>query len=144
MDTNLSTALIAAGSACLGALIPCLFSYFGKRQEFNNNRKTQLDDIRRNAFKDFIKALQTMMNDGSKNSFLTLQESVNNLLLFAGPKLSSSVNEFYTILIQRTIQGNPLTEEEQTKYRTDIINAMRKEIGISDDELKKVTMIKAG
>ena len=31
MDNAICTAIIAAGSACLGALIPSLFSYLGKR-----------------------------------------------------------------------------------------------------------------
>lgn len=144
MDTNLLTALIAAGSACLGSLIPCLFSYLGKKQELKNDRTSKVEEIRRTAFIDYIDALQTTMNNSDKDSFLQFQAKTNKLLLFAGPKLSSLVHEFYTNLVERSNQGNPMTEEEQTKYRTDIFNTMRKEIGISGDKLKKVTMFKAG
>ena len=143
MDNTILTALIAAGSACLGALIPSLFSYLGKRREYKNDRKTKLEEIRRKEYNQYIEALQTMVNDGNRNNFLSLQVSTNRLLLFAGPKLSKLVNRYYSHIIEKTIQGEFLTLAEQTKYQTDIFNAMREELGVSKKDLENVSLVRA-
>lgn len=143
MDNTLLTALIAAGSACIGALIPSLFSYLGKRKEYKNDRDAKLEEIRRTEYNNFIESLQTMINEGSIENFITLQACINRILLFAGPKLSALVNKYYKDLIQRTSQENPLTLEEQTRYQTDIFNAMRDELGVSTEKLDKVSMVQA-
>ena len=46
MDNTILTALIAAGSACIGALIPSLFSYLGKRKEYENDKKWKMFEER--------------------------------------------------------------------------------------------------
>lgn len=145
MDINVSIALIAAFSACLGALIPSLFSYFGKKVEYENDSKAKLEEIRRKACNDFIDALQTMINSSNRDSFLALQTSTNKLLLFAGPELSILVNKYFNDLVQRTNQYKPLTLEEQVQYQTKIYNAMRKELGVSSDKtdnINKVSLIR--
>lgn len=144
MDNTLLTALIAAGSACIGALIPSLFSYLGKRKEYENDRKAKLEEIRRKVYNEYIDALQTMINVGNRDNFLPLQASTNKILLFAGPRLSSLVNQHYNDIVQRTLQGKPLTLEEHTRYQTDIFNAMREELGVSTEKLEKVSMVRAG
>ena len=143
MDNNVLIALIAAGSACVGALIPSFFSYIGKRLEYKNDRKAKINDIRRTAFDDYIDSLQKMINDSNEDNFHSLQKVTNKLLLFAGPKLSKLINQYYSELIERANQGNPFTKEEQTKYHTKIINTMRKELGVSKAVLKDVNMIRA-
>lgn len=144
MDSTLLTAIIAAGSACIGALIPSLFSYLGKRKEYKNDRDAKLEEIRRKEYNDYIEALQTMVNEGNRENFLTLQASTNRILLFAGPELSVLVNKYYNDIVQRTLQQRPLTLEEQTTYQTNIFNTMRKELGVSKEKLEKVSMVKAG
>ena len=72
MDNTILTALIAAGSACIGAFIPSLFSYLGKRKEYENDNKAKMEDIRRKAYYEYIEALQTMINAGNKDNFLPL------------------------------------------------------------------------
>ena len=52
-------------------------------------------------------------------------------------------NEYYNKLVESANQEIPMSLEEQTKYQTDIFNAMRKELGISTKELKKASMIRA-
>jgi hypothetical protein len=144
MDNTLLTAIIAAGSACIGALIPSLFSYLGKRKEYENDKKAKLEEIRRKVYNEYIDALQNMINVGNRDNFLPLQASTNKLLLFAGPKLSDLVNRHYYDIVQRTLQGNPLTLEEHTRYQTDIFNAMREELGVSTEKLDKVSMVRVG
>ena len=144
MDSTLLTAIIAAGSACIGALIPSLFSYLGKREEYKNDRDAKLEEIRRKEYNNYIEALQTMVNDGNRDNFLTLQTCTNRILLFAGPELSVLVNKYNNEVVQRTLQQKPLTLEEQTTYQTNILNAMRKELGISKEKLEKVSMFRAG
>lgn len=58
MDNTLLTAFIAAGSACLGALIPSLFSYLEKRKEYENDKKAKLEEIRRKVYNEYIDALK--------------------------------------------------------------------------------------
>ena len=143
MDNNLLTALIAAGSACLGAFIPSLFSYLGKKKEFENDKAEKIEAIRREEYGKYIEALQIMVNNSNKDNFLLLQESTNKLLLFAGPELCTTINEYYNKLVESANQKRPMSLEEQTKYQTDIFNARRKELGISTKELKKTSMIRA-
>lgn len=138
MDNTILTALIAAGSACIGALIPSLFSYLGKRKEYENDNKAKMEDIRRKAYYEYIEALQTMINVGNRDNFLPLQASTNKLLLYAGSELSGLINQYYNDIIQKT-----LTLEEHTKYQTDIFNEMRKELGITKEKLDKVSMVRA-
>lgn len=144
MDNTILTALIAAGSACIGALIPSLFSYLGKRKEYENDKKAKMEDVRRKAYYEYIEALQTMINAGNRDNFLLLQASTNKLLLYAGSDLSGLINQYYNDIIQKTLQGGPLTLEEHTKYQTDIINEMRKELGVTKEKLDKVSIVSAG
>lgn len=144
MDNTILTALIAAGSACIGALIPSLFSYLGKRKEYENDKKAKLEDIRRRAYYEYIEALQRMINAGNRENFLPLQASTNKLLLYAGSELSGLINQYYHDIIQKTLQSEPLTLEEQTKYQTDILNAMRKELGITKEKLDIVSVVRVG
>ena len=144
MDSTLLTAIIAAGSACIGALIPSLFSYLGKKKEYKNDRDAKLEEIRRKEYNNYIEALQTMVNDGNRDNFLILQACTNRILLFAGPYLSVLINNYYNEVVQRTLQQKPLTLEEQTTYQTNIFNAMRKELGVSKEKLEKVSMVRAG
>lgn len=141
MDNTILTALIAAGSACIGAFIPSLFSYLGKRKEYENDNKAKMEDIRRKAYYEYIEALQTMINAGNKDNFLPLQASTNKLLLYAGSELSGLINQYFNDIIQKTLLGGSLTLEEQTKYQTDIFNEMRKELGITKEKLDKVSMV---
>lgn len=142
MDNTLLTALIAAGSACIGALIPSLFSYLGKRIEYKNDRRAKMDEIRRKEYYRYIEALQTMINNENRDTFMELQASTNRILLFSGPKLSKKVNEYYKRII-KAAQGETMGLDELTKYNTDIINEMRKELNISNETLDSVDIVRA-
>ena len=144
MDNTMCTALIAAISACIGALIPSLFSYLGKRQEYKNDRTAKIEEIRRNEYCLYIETLQAMINEDNRDNFLALQKSTNRLLLFSGEELSKIINEYYSELVERTNENTQLTLEEQIEYQTKIFNTMRNEIGVDITKLKKVSMVRAG
>lgn len=144
MDNTMCTALIAAISACIGALIPSLFSYLGKRQEYKNDRTAKIEEIRRKEYCLYIETLQTMINEDNRDNFLALQKSTNRLLLFSGEELSKIINEYYSELVERTNENTQLTLEEQIEYQTKIFNTMRNEIGVDITKLKKVSMVRAG
>ena len=120
------------------------FIMLEERKEYENDKKAKLEEIRRKVYNEYIDALQNMINVGNRDNFLPLQASTNKLLLFAGPKLSDLVNRHYYDIVQRTLQGNPLTLEEHTRYQTDIFNAMREELGVSTEKLDKVSMVRVG
>lgn len=143
MDSTILTSLIAAGSACIGALIPCLFSFLGKQKEYKNNQKAKMDELRRVEYKIYIEALQTMINNGTRDNFLPFQTCTNRLLLFASPDVSNKVNRFYLETVNRTLDNNPLTKEEVDEYETRIVNAMREDLGIAGELLDKVSLVRA-
>ena len=68
-----------------------------------------MEDVRRKAYYEYIEALQTMINAGNRDNFLLLQASTNKLLLYAGSDLSGLINQYYNDIIQKTLQGGPLT-----------------------------------
>ena len=57
MNYVILTSVIAAASACIGALIPCVFSYLGKCNEYKYDRISKIDEIRRNEYNNFIESL---------------------------------------------------------------------------------------
>lgn len=143
MDNILLTSIIASASACVGALIPCLFAFLGKRQEYEMERLSKIEDVRRSEFAVYLESLQRMVNDGNRENFLKLQESTNRILLYAGQELSSIVYEYYINLIDRTNSGTQFSLKEHDEYQTKIVNAMRHELGVSKDELICVRVIRA-
>lgn len=143
MDNILLTSIIASASACVGALIPCLFAFLGKRQEYEMERLSKIEDVRRSEFAVYLESLQRMVNDGNRENFLKLQESTNRILLYAGQELSSIVYEYYITLIDRTNSGKQFSLNEHDVYQTKIVNAMRHELGVSKDELISVRVIRA-
>ena len=66
MDNILLTSIIASASACVGALIPCLFAFLGKRQEYEMERLSKIEDVRRSEFAVYLESLQRMVNDGNR------------------------------------------------------------------------------
>ena len=45
MNVTIITSIIAAAAACLGALVPCLFSFLGKKKEYEIARLEQIENI---------------------------------------------------------------------------------------------------
>ncbi len=143
MVTEIQTAIIAGASALVGSLIPTASSLLTKRWDYTKEEERKWKEIRREEYVKYVEALQNMVNNGDRDNFLQLQISTNRLLLFAGTDVSTLVNNFLNTIVTRTIQKNPLTQEEVEEYETNIINTMRKELDISKNKLKKVSFVKA-
>lgn len=79
MNATILTSIIAAAAACLGALVPCLFSYLGKKKEYQIARIEQIEQIRRTEYSFYLDVLQQMINESNR------EKSTNRLLLFQGP-----------------------------------------------------------
>lgn len=82
-----------------------------------------------------------MINESNRDNFLLLQKSTNRLLLFAGPELSTIINEYYNTIINNANAGKPTLNHEHISYQTKIVNAMRSELGVSTIELDQVRFI---
>ena len=130
MDNTLLTALIAAGSACLGALIPSLTSYGLARLNNKKELSMKTTDVQRNKYKELIAAIQAMMNNSSETNFCNLQNAVNDVLLFAGKDTAKIVSSYYHSIVELQNAGTGLNPQQHQKFQMDIINAMRKDLGI--------------
>ena len=84
-----------------------------------------------------------MINESNRDNFLLLQKSTNRLFLFAGPELSTIINEYYNTIINNANAGKPTLNHEHISYQTKIVNAMRSELGVSTIELDQVRFIGA-
>ena len=67
----------------------------------------------------------------------------NRILLYAGPKLSSIVYEYYITLIEGTNSGKQFHLKEHDEYQTKIVNAIRAELGLYESKLTRVRVIRA-
>lgn len=137
MDNTLLTALITGGSACMGALIASLFSYLsmGKQNKFDRNSK--LEEIRILEYKEYLDSIQKLVNDGTSwDNYYQFKLSSNRLMLFAGSELCKNVTE-YCNKLERTVIDKGFSFNQKDAY-TSILNAMRKEIGVTKEELKDV------
>lgn len=143
MDNIVLTSIIAAAAACMGALIPSVFSYLGKKEEYVLGRLAKIDDVRRSEFAIYLDSLQRMVNESNRDNFLKLQASTNKVMLYSGPGLSNLVIDYYNTLVERTNSGRPLLHNEQEEFLTEIVNAMRTELGITKAKLKRVRLIRA-
>lgn len=120
-----------------------LFSFLGKKKEYEIARLEQIEHIRRTEYCNFMDILQQMVNEGNHGNFLLLQKSINRLLLFAGPKLSLIINEYFNTLVTDANAGKPTLRDKHVNYQTQIVNAMRAELGVSATELEQVQFVKA-
>ena len=106
-------------------------------------RIEQIEQIRRTEYSFYLDVLQQMINESNRDNFLLLQKSTNRLLLFAGPELSTIINEYYNTIINNANAGKPALNHEHISYQTKIVNAMRSELGVSTIELDQVRFIGA-
>lgn len=138
---SIQTALIAAGSAFLGALVPSVFSYLGKRQEFKNAKKVRLNEIKIQVYEEYFNTLQNMVQNSNPDNFSALQSSTIKILMFADKGLANIVNDYIRRLVQSTTT-TPLTKEQHMDYQTKIINEIRKELGYTSSDLEKIEIVR--
>lgn len=135
MDNTLLTALIAAGSACIGALIPSVTSYGLARMNNKKDLSSKTIENQRNTYKNLIVAIQAMMNESNENNFNVFQSAVNDVLLFAGKNTANKVSNYYHNIVNLQNKGTGLNAKQHQQYQKDIINSMRKDLGICNEEI---------
>lgn len=150
MDDKILIAIISAGSAIVGGLVPAIFTFFAKKKELESNLKILKEqhsinqdnthkEIRRLEYAKFIEALQKERN--TQNNFSNLQDCVNRILLFADDNTASLINEYYTAICFGVMKREPLLNANQhDKYQKDIINSMRNDLGVSSKELDNILL----
>ena len=143
MNETLLISLIAAGSACLGALIPSLFSFLSLRIQFKNEKKLKNSDKQTEEYVAYIEAMQYMMNNPfDPNGFIVFQQHVNKVLLFSEKKTAELISEYYHTMIELQQQNKGLTPENHKKFQNDIINSMREDLlGVSSKKADKLYLI---
>ena len=148
MDDKILIAIISAGSAIIGGLVPAIFSYFTKKKELKSNldilqeqsrisRDSTNIEIRRCEYSKFIDALQKERNTGS--NFVDFQNSVNKILLFADHKTAVLINAYYTDICYGSMgRQTALSNDKHDEYQQKIINSMRYDLGVSCTDIDNI------
>lgn len=133
MDNGIMIAVIAALSAIAGGAIQGYFSYLLNKQENKYDRLRELDNKQKEIYWDFWHAMQAFMNHNTDaDAFETFQMNVTKLALYADNNTSKIVYEYFREEIGLTTLKKSLPRESHTKYQTEIMNAMRKHLGMEE------------
>lgn len=150
MEIAIQTALIAAGSAFLGALVPSVFSYLGKRQEYKNKKKVRLDERKINVYEQYLIAAQDIVQNKNEDKIKALQVATIKLRLYADDKdLVKYADEYFEHLTDSSLT----TGKGHKYYQDHIISFIRKELGyynrdagyilyLTKEQAKKANLIK--
>lgn len=142
MENTLQIAIVAASSAIVGAIVPSLMSYLNQRAAVRDNRKENNRKLQTEKYEYFILAMQNMMNNSSNsNCFANFQNAVNQILIYADNDTAVIINEYYRRMIELQQQNAGLNSERHKKYQGEIINSIRKNIGVSNKKLDDVYLI---
>lgn len=135
MKQEIYIAIIAAGSALVGSLIPTIIGYLNtlKQNKFELDRT--LLEKQKDIYWDLMNSLQIMINKQDNDSFVEMQKSVIKLSIYGDNTTSLALNKYYTELINSSLQlRKPLTKEEHQRFQTKIINGMRENLGLESFE----------
>src|SRR5690554_6353312 len=134
MDDKLLIALVAAGSALLGAVIPTVFNFFNNKKQRDFEIRKILLEKQKAAYFELLSCLQAMINQqGNEDLFRALQVAGNQVAIYGDESTSEEYLSYYYALVSGA-QGNrqPLTSKEHKDYQTKIMNAMRKGVGLGE------------
>lgn len=131
-DINIKIALIAAGSALIGALIPTLIGYITTRQQNKFELSQDLLQKQKEVYWELIESLQDIINVTQNEQFLNLQKSVLKVSMYGDNVTALALNKYFNELIQ-SAQGvrTLLSNEEHVKHQTQIINGIRNNFGLA-------------
>lgn len=142
MDNNILTVIIASASALLGGTIPALFTYMSKKKDYNYQKEQELNRTLMNEYVEYIQAMQNFMNsENSTECFLVYQNAINKVLLLAKEDTANIINEYFQCMIKSFKGVCVLTQDDNMRYHTAIINSMRKDLAISKNSINKVGFI---
>ena len=134
MDNTVFIALIAAGSAILGSVIPTIFNFWNNAQQREFEIKKILLEQQKAAYYELLSALQSIMNEQtSEDRFLALQVAGNQVAIYGDKKASQEyLNYYYAMVSQSQGKRPPLASVEHKGHQTKIMNAMRKGMGLDE------------
>lgn len=134
MNDTILISIISAGSALFGALIPTVITYLNNKEQNKFYLKRDLLNNQKDAYKQIMVALQDNINsDGA--GFYDLQKAILLLSIYGDNNSSKAMNDYYTELVNVILQKRPsLTNEEHRKFQLDVINGIRKNLGLKDFE----------
>lgn len=131
--------IISALSALLGALIPTVATVVIQLQQPRMDREKVLFDIQKDVLHEYLDALQSMINasnDGSiqiKKGIEGLMRATNKAALYVDCTTAEHLVDY-----RDAVFSGRLTETQHAKFQSDILNSMRKNIGLSSIRRFKV------
>lgn len=135
MKDELCIAIVAAGSALLGTLIPTVISYLSNLKQNKFELEKTLLEKQKDIYWDLMVSLQNMINSPTNEAFNEMQKSVIKLSIYGDNKSSISLNNYYRELINSSNGARgPLTQAEHQQFQKEIVNGMRSNLGLEPFE----------
>ena len=135
MTETIQIALISAGSALFGALIPTILSYLNNKEQNQFELKRDLLNNQKNAYRELMIALQNVISNQGNDEFRALQKAIIELSIYGDNISSHAMNNYYSALTSAsTGRRNHLTSEEHKEFQKEVINGIRKNLGLKEFE----------
>jgi hypothetical protein len=138
--------IIAAGSALLGSLIPTIIGYFisVRQNKFELDKtilenKFELDktllEKQKDIYWDLMISLQNIINNTNNEATIELQKSVIKVSIYGDNKSALSLNNYFREIVKSSNRERVLlTKAEHQQFQKEIINGMRKNLGLEPFE----------
>ncbi len=144
LEDKILIAVIAAGSALLGSLIPSVLTFLNNNKQRQFEVRKMLLDKQKEAYRDLLVSLQEFGNNSvqSNEYFYKFQNQVLQVVIYGEDSASKAVNDYY----QELVNKKSLSNEEHRKHHSNILNTMRRSLGlgkISNFSLTRFTSEKA-
>lgn len=131
MNETILIAIISAGSALVGGLIPTIITYLNNKEQNQFELKKDLLNKQKEVYSEIIISLQNMINHQGTQEFKELQKAAIKLSIYGDNSSSKSMNKYYNEVtkIGQNLR-TPLTKEEHKQFQLEIINGMRNNLGL--------------
>jgi hypothetical protein len=135
MSETIQIALISAGSALFGALIPTILSYLNNKEQNKFELKRDLLNNQKNVYRELMISLQNVINNQGNDEFIILQKTIVELSIYGDNISSNAMNNYYREMTSAAMgQRNHLTNEEHKKFQQEVMNGIRKNLGLKEFE----------
>lgn len=130
MDDKLLLALISAGSALLGSLIPTVFGYLNNKKQQEFEERKALNEKQKQIYSELMLSLQKIMNTLKNDDFFELQRAVLQVSIYGDDSTASALNDYYVALIASAQSSSPLQGDQHKYHQKQILDGMRKSLGL--------------
>jgi hypothetical protein len=134
MEEKLVLAVIAAGSALLGAVIPTIFNYLNNKRQREFEAKKVILKKQKAAYFDLLESMQDMINNQTDQaSFLRLQKCGIKVAIYGEDSAAHEFLHYYSELVRSANgQGKILDGEEHRLHQMRMLNSMRRSLGLGE------------